>query len=99
MQHVRLFFVSFKVHLMGMPFSHIGTRFLRDANNYSDDIVVATAGNKTEDESINIDAAYAYRRMFQKLDLYESCLKYIDKFDGLSSQHLASMACRHATFE
>ena len=43
-----------------MPFSHIGILFLRDANNYSDDIVVATAGNnETEDESINIDAAYA----------------------------------------
>ena len=43
-----------------MPFSRIGILFLRDANNYSDDIVVATAGNnETEDESINIDAAYA----------------------------------------
>ena len=43
-----------------MSFSHIGILFLRDANNYSDDIVVATAGNnETEDESINIDAAYA----------------------------------------
>ena len=46
---------------MGLPFSHIGARFLRDANNYSDDIVVATAGNiETEDESIIIDAAYAH---------------------------------------
>ena len=46
---------------MVLPFSHIGARFLRDANNYSDDIVVATAGNnETEDESIIIDAAYAH---------------------------------------
>ena len=46
---------------MDMPFSHIGILFLRDANNYSDDIIVATAGNnETEDESINIDAAYAH---------------------------------------
>ena len=84
-----------------MPFSHIGILFLRDANNYSDDIVVATAGNiETEDESIIIDAAYAHTGgCSKKLNLYESCFKYIDKSGGLSSQHLASMACRHATFE
>ena len=86
---------------MDMPFSHIGILFLRDANNYSDDIIVATAGNnETEDESINIDAAYAHTGgCSKKLNLYESCFKYIDKSGGLSSQHLASMACRHATFE
>ena len=84
-----------------MSFSHIGTLFLRDANNYSDDIVVATAGNiETEDESIIIDVAYAHTGgCSKKLNLYESCFKYIDKSGGLSSQHLASMACRHATFE
>ena len=84
-----------------MSFSRIGILFLRDANNYSDDIVVATAGNdETEDESINIDAAYAQTGgCSKKLKLYESCFKYIDKSGGLSSQHLASMACRHATFE
>ena len=86
---------------MVLPFSHIGARFLRDANNYSDDIVVATAGNiETEDESIIIDAAYAHTGgCSKKLNCYESCFKYIDKSGGLSSQHLASMACRHATFE